>query len=207
MMFVMSGCMQQAAPPPAASEATKKLTVIDLDEKPAFPLPKHLESKDIAAGTIPFPELFEDGAKLFHTPFNGLDGVGMKRTVGGTTIHRFSTGPAGGGQPLTVGAQSCGSCHSLPSGAGSGLAHTRVFFDATTSGKGPFGARATTSLYGDGVLQLLAEEMTEQLLASRDAAAQEEYFNNTYDAALSAFNDAIGRIPNGRENSVKAAPL
>jgi mono/diheme cytochrome c family protein len=173
MVLAMSGCMQQPAPPPAAADTAKRLPVVDLDEKPAFPLPKHLESKDIAAGSIPFPELFEDGAKLFHTPFNGLDGVGMKRTVGGTPVNRFSTGPAGGGQPLTVGAQSCGSCHSLPAGAGSGLAHTRVFFDATVSGKGPFGPRATTSLYGDGVLQLLAEEITDQLLAARDAAAQE----------------------------------
>jgi hypothetical protein len=173
MLVVMNACTQQAAPPVAVVETAKKLPVIDLDEKPAFPLPKHLESKDLAAGSIPFPELFEDGAKLFHTPFNGLDGVGMMRTVGGTPLNRFSVGPAGGGQPLPVGAQSCGSCHSQPSGAGFGLAHTRVFADSLANGKGPFAARGTTSLYGDGVLQLLAEEMTEQLLAARDAAAQE----------------------------------
>jgi hypothetical protein len=173
IVLAMSGCTQQAAPPPAAAETAKKLPVIDLDEAPAFPLAKHLESKDIAAGSIPFPELFEDGAKLFHTPFNGLDGVGMKRTVGGVPVNRFSTGPAGGGQPLAIGAQSCGACHNQPSGAGFGLAHTRVLFDAQTNGKGPFSPRGTTSLYGDGVLQLVAEEMTEALLAARDAAAQE----------------------------------
>jgi hypothetical protein len=146
MMFVMSGCMQQAAPPPAASEATKKLPVIDLDEKPAFPLPKHLESKDIAAGSIPFPELFEDGAKLFHTPYNGLDGVGMKRTIGGAPVNRFSTGPSGGGQPLQIGSQSCGACHNQPSGAGFGQAATRVLFDGAGAGKPPFSPRGTTTL-------------------------------------------------------------
>src|SRR5262245_40193895 len=172
MMLAMNACTQQAAAP-AVVEAAKKLPVIDLDEKPAFPLPKHLESKDITAGSVPFPELFEDGARLFHTPFNGLDGVGMMRTVGGAPVNRFSVGPAGGGQPLPIGAQACGSCHSQPSGAGFGLAHTRVFADSLANGKGPFAARGTTSLYGDGVLQLLAEEMTEQLLAARDAAAQE----------------------------------
>jgi mono/diheme cytochrome c family protein len=97
----------------------------------------------------------------------------MMRTVGGTPLNRFSVGPAGGGQPLPVGAQACGSCHSQPSGAGFGLAHTRVFADSLANGKGPFAARGTTSLYGDGVLQLLAEEMTEQLLAARDGAAQD----------------------------------
>src|SRR6266576_3484136 len=114
-LLVASGCAQQPAAPVATVGTAKKLPVIDLDEKPAFPLPKHLESKDIAAGSIPHAELFEDGAKLFHTPLNGLDGIGMKRTVGGAPVNRFSTGPAGGGQPLQVGSQSCGACHSQPS--------------------------------------------------------------------------------------------
>jgi hypothetical protein len=171
--LVMSGCAQPPAATPVAQDAAKKLPVVDLDEKPAFPLAKHLESKDIAAGTIPFPELFEDGAKLFHTSYNGLDGVGMMRTAGGTPVNRFSTGPAGGGQPLPIGSQSCGACHNQPSGAGSGLSHTRVLFDGAGAGKPPFDARATTSLFGDGVLQLVAEEMTDQLLAARSAAAEE----------------------------------
>ncbi|HEX7798480.1 MAG TPA: di-heme oxidoredictase family protein [Vicinamibacterales bacterium] len=170
-MFAIAGCEQQSSSAVVRSEPAKKLPVVDIEEKPAFPLPKHLESKDIAAGTVSYAQLLEDGAKLFHTNYNGLDGVGMKRTVGGVAVNRFSVGPAGGGQPLQVGAQSCGACHALPSGAGFGLAHTRVIFDATVSGKPPFSARGTTSLYGNGVVQLLAEEMTEQLLAARDAAA------------------------------------
>ena len=93
-LIVASGCAPQpAAPPPAEA---RKLPVVDLEEKAAFPLPKHLEQKDIAAGTIPHAQLFEDGAKLFHTPLNGLDGIGMQRTVGGVPVNRFSTGPAGG---------------------------------------------------------------------------------------------------------------
>lgn len=166
------GCQKAAAPPAAREEAKKKPLTVDLAEKPAFPLEKHLESKEIASGTIPFQKLFEAGDKLFHTPYNGLDGVGMKRTVGGTSLNRFSIGPAGGGQPVPVGAQSCGSCHHTPFGAGGGLSHTRVFFDPDQNGHPPFNPRATTSLFGNGVLQLLAEEMTEKLLAARDDAAQ-----------------------------------
>lgn len=156
-----------------AQNVAQNLPVIELEEKPAFPLPKHLESKDISAGTVSYAQLLEAGTKLFRTSFNGLDGVGMKRTIGGVPLNRFSIGPAGGGQPTPVGAQGCASCHNQPVDGGAGLAHTRVLFDADTKGVPPFSPRATTSLFGNGVLQLLAQEMTEQLLASRDAAAQE----------------------------------
>jgi len=190
-LFVVGAIAAQTAAPPAAKKTSpaaakaapkptptpedprKKLMVIDLDEKPAFPLPKHVESKEIAAGAIPPDKLFEAGAELFHTPYNGLDGVGMKKTVGGVPVNRFSTGPAGGGQPITVGAQSCGSCHNRPFPSSAGLAHTRVFFDPDQNGAPPFNPRATTSLFGDGVLQLLAQEMTEKLLAARDTAAKQ----------------------------------
>lgn len=157
----------------AAQSAVRGRPVIELEERPAFPLPAHLESKDIGAGKLSYAQLFSAGAKLFHTSFNGLDGVGMRRTVGGTAVHRFSNGPAGGGQPTPVGAQACSNCHNQPVDGGSGLAHTRVLFDPGQKGAAPFSPRATTSLFGNGVLQLLAQEMTQQLLAARDAAAQE----------------------------------
>jgi hypothetical protein len=171
----MSPAAAKAAPKPTPTpeDPKKKLLVIDLDEKPAFPLDKHLESKEIAAAAIPQDKLFEAGAKLFHTPYNGLDGVGMKKTVGGVPVNRFSTGPAGGGQPITVGAQSCGSCHAAPFSSSAGLSHTRIFFDPDLNGAPPFSPRGTTSLFGDGILQRLAEEMTEKLLAARDAAAKQ----------------------------------
>jgi mono/diheme cytochrome c family protein len=172
---VTGACAQPAAPPSErpAPDASRRLPVVDLDEKPAFPLPKHLESKDIAGGTVGYRELFEDGGKLFHTPFNGLDGVGMKRTLGGMPVNRFTAGPAGGGQPTPVAAQSCGACHALPTGAGFGPASTHVLFASSPAGTPPFLGRATTSLYGNGTVQLLGEEMTDQLLAARDAAAQD----------------------------------
>ena len=171
---------QKAAPPgaaasasekPAASARAKNRLTVDLVEKAAFPLPKHLEQKDIAAGSIPFATLFDDGDKLFHTPYNGLDGVGMQHTPAGTPIHRFSVGPVAG-SPVPVGVQSCGSCRNMPFGAGAGLANTRVFFDPDQNGLPPFAARDTISLFGNGTIQLLAEEMTEKLLAARDTAAQ-----------------------------------
>jgi hypothetical protein len=182
-LFVLGNlACQKAAPPagkeaaagsaPAAAAPAKEKFTVDLVEKPAFPLEKHLESKDIASGSIAFAQLFEAGDKLFHTPYNGLDGVGMKHTVAGTPINRFSIGSVAG-SPVPVGAQACGSCHNKPFGAGGGLAHTRVFFDPNQDGQRPVNPRATTSLFGNGVVQRLAEEMTEKLIAARDAAGEQ----------------------------------
>jgi len=173
-------CQQRApvAEKAAGSENAPKATLaknrftVDLVEKPAFPLPKHLEQKDIAAGTIPFATLFDDGDKLFHTAYNGLDGVGMQHTPAGTPLHRFSVGPIAG-SPVPVGVQSCGSCHNMPFGAGAGLANTRVFFDPDQNGQPPYDARATISLFGNGVIQLVAQEMTEKLIAAKETAAQQ----------------------------------
>ena len=156
-----------AAEPPAGE---KKPPVLELDEKPAFPLPAHLEQRDIAAGKMEARKLVEAGGDLFHTVYNGLDGVGMLRTVGGKPLHRFSIGVAGGGQPIAVGAQSCGGCHGKPFAAGAGAAHTQVVFDDDGDGEPPFRFRSTTSTFGNGLLQLLAQEMTEELHAARERA-------------------------------------
>jgi hypothetical protein len=50
---------------------------------------------------------------------------------------------------------------------------THIAFDGDQDGKGPFNVRSTTSLFGDGILQNLAMEITTDLLAARDAAAAE----------------------------------
>jgi hypothetical protein len=152
-------------------ERPRELPVVELEEQPA--LGSHLEQRDIAAGTVPFEQLFAAGDHLFHAIYNGLDGVGAMRTAGGTPLQRFSNGPVGGGQPIAVSAQACGDCHALPFAAGAGRAHTRVLPDPDADGTSPFNARGTTSLHGDGLLQLLAQEMTEELQAARDAAAEE----------------------------------
>jgi hypothetical protein len=187
MALVALGC---AAPQPPAAE----LPVIELDEKPA--LGSHVEQKDIVAGTLPFEAVFDAGDRLFHTPYNGLDGVGAMLTVGGAPLNRFSDGPVGGGQPITVGAQACGDCHAVPFAAGAGRAQTRTTPDPDADGKGPFNARGTTSLHGNGLLQLLAEEMTEELQAARDAAAEEAKQNpgTPVEKALTAKGVAFGQI-------------
>jgi hypothetical protein len=162
VVLVAAACTAPEAP---------ELPIIDLEERPA--LGRHLEQRDIVAGDVPFEQLFAGGDHLFHAAYNGLDGVGAMRTAGGEPLHRFSPGPVGGGQPIAVSAQACGDCHAVPFAAGAGRAHTRVLPDPDADGKSPFNARGTTSLHGNGLLQLLAQEMTEELQAARDKAAAE----------------------------------
>ena len=171
-----------------------ELPVIELDERPA--LGSHLEQADIAAGTVSFEAAFEAGDHLFHAAYNGLDGVGAMLTVGGAPLHRFSIGPAGGGQPIAVKAQSCGDCHAIPFAAGAGRAHTRTTPDPDADGQPPFNARGTTSLHGNGLLQLLAQEMTEELQAARDAAASaaREAPGTAVQRALTAKGVEFGQI-------------
>jgi hypothetical protein len=139
--------------------------VIVLKEMPAFPLPAHVESKQIAGGAYTFQQLFAAGEALFNTSYNGLDGVGSAVRKDGSKVMRFA--PPG---PKGPGSQACGECHAVPFPSSAGLAHSSVGRDKKDVPG--INVRSVTSLFGDGILQLLAQEMTEDLQAIRDAASQ-----------------------------------
>src|SRR5512144_1647824 len=135
--------------PPAGPEG---LPQIELIERPAFPLPAHVESADIAAGRYTFTRLFEAGRLLFHTSFNGLDGVGVAVRPDRSRVDRFA--PIGPKGPTATG---CAECHNTPTPASAGLAHSSVARDIGGKNVPPFNVRSVTSLLGDGILQLLAQ--------------------------------------------------
>ena len=151
--------------PPPPAPAAPALPSIALGERPAFPLKAHLESADIAAGKYKFAVLFEDGAKLFHTPFNGLDGVGVRVGKGGVKVARFA--PIGPKGPT---ADTCGECHASPFPSSAGRPHSAVARDPEEKGKA-VNVRSVISLFGNGLLQMLSEEMTDDLQAARDKAS------------------------------------
>jgi len=207
LLLAVSGAQGQTpAKPAVTAPAKKELPSFDLVEHAAFPLDHHLESKDLAAGMMKVQNIYEDGAKLFHTPYNGLDGVGVRRLPNGTPALRFSPVPIGGGMLTSPSSQACGSCHAFPYAASAGLAHTDLAFDPGADGLPPFNIRSTTSLFGDGLLQLLAQEITEQLQAQRDRATeaaakspgkavrQELRANNVRYGVLVATADETGKI-------------
>ena len=167
VILAVAGCETRA------DETEPELPAIEVSAGPAFPLKGHLESSAIASGAMSFQQLFEAGEALFHTPFNGLDGVGVSRLPDGSTIPRFSVAPAGGGARGMISSQSCGECHNMPFAAGAGLASTNRVGDPDADGLPPFNTRSTTSLFGDAIVQLLAQEMTEELHTIREHAARE----------------------------------
>jgi mono/diheme cytochrome c family protein len=159
------GALGACCPEPSQQE----LPVVDLEPGPNFPLESHLESAEIADGGMSFEELFEAGGDLFHASFNGDDGVGALRLPNGTPFPRFHPAPAGGGFGGPISSQRCGACHLH---AASGEANSNILSDPDNDGQPPFNVRTTISLFGNGLLQLLAVEMTEELQAIRDTAGQ-----------------------------------
>jgi len=141
-------------------------------DQPGFPFASHLDQRRITEGEVLFRELFVIGDELFEARFNALDGVGALRLPDGAPLPgRFSRAPAGGGRFTGPNSQSCNACHNTPFGTSGGEPSANVLQDPSRSGSGGFNTRNTTSLFGAGLLQRLAEEMTEELLAIRAAAA------------------------------------
>lgn len=161
MATLAAGCAGPAPPPPPA-ESKAELPSIALKELPAFPLKAHVESAEIVSGAYTVARLVEAGGDLFHTPFNGLDGVGSFVREDGTKVARFA--PLG---PRGPSAQACGECHSEPFPSSAGLAHSAVS-RAKKGTQSPLTVRSVTSVFGNGILQLLAQEMTEELWTARD---------------------------------------
>ena len=93
----------------AGTDSKPALPTIALKEVPAFPLKAHVESADIVCGGYTVARLVDAGGDLFHTPFNGLDGVGSFVREDGSKVARFA--PLG---PRGPSAQACGECHAEP---------------------------------------------------------------------------------------------
>jgi mono/diheme cytochrome c family protein len=142
-----------------------ELPAINVDSERGFPLPSHLESGDLAAGKMTFRQIFDAGEALFHAEYTAADGVGAMRLPDGSKILRFSRLPPGGGAGAEISSQSCVRCHV---GSASGPSQANVLSNPAGDGKPPFLVRNTTSLYGDGIKQLLAQEITEDLHAVKE---------------------------------------
>src|SRR5262249_51472137 len=103
----------------AATPGSKALPTVALVEAGAVPLPSHVASKDLASGAYDFERVRAAGSALFHTSFNGADGVGISVRPTGARVGRFA--PLG---PQGPNAQSCGECHNAPIPSAGGLAHS-----------------------------------------------------------------------------------
>lgn len=135
----------------------------------------HVDQAEIDAGEMTFDQIFKAGQKLFDARFNALDGQGRPATTGGGA-PRTPDEPAfirTSGPDST----SCAGCHAQPRSGGSGDFVANVFvlaqtLDPVTESVDPLfsNERNTLGMMGSGAIEMLAREMSDELIAIREAA-------------------------------------
>lgn len=152
----------------------------------------HATNNDLSNQEFTQEELIALGRQLFTTSFNTLDGAGNSKTrlFGEQTEEsmiksRFNriSGPD---------ANACSGCHNMPDVGGGGDNVTNVFvlareFPDVNFDGGPGdlfetltlstvgNERGTISMFGSGLIELLAREMTRDLHSIRDTALEKAY--------------------------------
>ena len=151
---------------------------------------RHISQDDIDAGEYDIEELIEHGRMLFEASFNTLDGAGRPELTGDGTARGARSMPQNFNRISGPDANSCLGCHNLPSTGGGGDNVANVFtqatenpfvdFDGDTTEGGPNqtlmtvgNERGTVGMFGSGLIELLAREMTVELHTARDLALTE----------------------------------
>ena len=149
---------------------------IRIGERPA--LERHVDQREVDAGRVGLRELMQAGQLLFDARFNRLDGQGRPGSTGTGT-------PRGAHQPAFIrtsgpDANSCAGCHNQPRSGGAGDFVANVFVLAqerdpvvTSLDERDSNERHTVGMMGAGAIELLAREMTAELVAAREQAARE----------------------------------
>ena len=138
---------------------------------------RHLNQEAINAGEISMGELFAHGKLLFAARFNTLDGQGRPATTG-AGAPRIPDEPPWT-RIATPHTNSCAGCHyqPRPGGAGDFVANAFVGANATdpvTLSLSPKISmeRNTVALHGAGPIEMLAREMSAEMIAIREEARQ-----------------------------------
>lgn len=141
-------------------------------------LPFHLAQRDLESGRLTTEQLLDVGRYLFSAKFTALDGAGRPGSTGsGLPTRRPTLNAKSFLRTSGPDANACASCHSEPTVGGAGSFTANVFVGAQEreptleSVSGAFSAeRKSPSLFGSGLIELLAREMTADLHAIRAEA-------------------------------------
>ncbi len=141
----------------------------------------HPAQSDLETGRIPLTTAVAAGERLFLTKFNTLDGAGRPEATGDSK-PTFRQRQHGRNMIRTSGpdANSCGGCHNQPRAGGSGEFAVNVFVgaqfaDPPTSSIAfrETSERNTLTMFGSSAIEMLAREMTSELLALRRQATRQ----------------------------------
>jgi len=141
----------------------------------------HVAQADVDAHRWSPAQLIEAGRRLFVARFTVQDGAGRPGATGDPSP---TSRPLGTESMFTrvsgQDANSCAGCHNIPCAGGSGEFVANVFtagglHEPVNASVDPqfTSERGTPSLFGAGLLELVAREMSTELLAIRDRVKQE----------------------------------
>lgn len=150
-----------------------------IGERPT--LEEHINQADIENGSISFRKLLEIGEFIFAARWTKLDGQGRPAATGaGTPTKRDPSHDPGFLRTSGPDSTSCADCHNQPTIGGAGGFVANVFVLAQTldpvtdSVSAEFSdERNTLGMNGSGAIEMLAREMTTDLLRIRNAAQAE----------------------------------
>tara|TARA_B100000131_G_scaffold195505_1_gene188010 strand:+ start:5711 stop:7180 length:1470 start_codon:yes stop_codon:yes gene_type:complete len=161
-----------------------KKEIIYIGDEPS--IKKHISQSDIELGLISIEDVVTHGKELFTARFNSLDGFGRPLSAGDRTRRKNKKiFPENFNRISGPESQACSDCHNMPIAGGGGSNVTNVFSSAE---KSPFldfdteslesdikisdigNERNTIGMFGSGLVELLAREMTKDLIAQRATA-------------------------------------
>lgn len=154
------------------------------DENVFSPEHPHLHFADVASqGAAGLSALIARGGVLFSAPFTRADGAGRPKATQAIIPTRRMHGVNPTFSRLSgPDSSACVSCHNQPFPGGAGDAVNNAFvsegfesaeFDSTDPTFS--NERHTQSMFGDGLVELLAREMTADLQAERGAAVKQAW--------------------------------
>jgi len=144
-------------------------------------LQEHVNQQDIDRGAIKLKKLLEMGEFIFAARWNRFDGQGRPAATGnGAPTKRDPSHNPGFLRTSGTDSTSCADCHNQPTVGGAGGFVANVFvlaqiLDPITESVSPefSDERNTLGMNGSGAIEMLAREMTADLLAIRTAAKNE----------------------------------
>ncbi len=180
-----------------------------IGEKPA--LEEHVNEADIENGTLKFKKVLEIGEEIFAARWTKLDGQGRPAATGnGAPTKRDIANDPGFLRTSGTDSTGCADCHSQPTVGGAGGFVSNVFVLAqvldpvTESVAADFSdERNTLGMNGSGAIEMLAREMTTDMIAIREAAiAQAKASGTTVTNQLNTKGVNFGQITAKPDGSV-----
>ncbi len=138
--------------------------------------PAHVDQKSLEQGKWKTDQIVEAGRVLFSAKFTRAEGAGRPATTGRNIPRSRRTSDLAFARSIGPDANSCAGCHNDPVSGGSGDFVANVFVGLgdpawnNMSLSSEFSAeRGTPDLFGTGIVELLAREITADLHAIRDS--------------------------------------